>query len=180
MGFSWAMLVYQRVKVKLLVGPTFVKSHDQFKGAKRIRRSPKLWVWSCHVFNSYIMCQGRSTPSFGDGHPTLNRESGNPYNEYTNPYWEFSWDTLPKTNSLPLKIDHGLFLLVSGRGIPQIKFSDFKPVPEKKSHRDVCSLRMLEEFRINASDSRAENPEGQLSKTLVSKVGIPHLRHRQW
>ncbi len=30
------------LKVKLLVGPTFVNSHDQLKGAKGIRRSPKM------------------------------------------------------------------------------------------------------------------------------------------
>ena len=30
------------------------------------------------------MCQGRSTPCIGDGHPTFNR---NPYNGYINPYY---------------------------------------------------------------------------------------------
>ena len=31
------------------------------------------------------MCQGRSTPYIGVGHPTFN--DGNPYNGYLNPYY---------------------------------------------------------------------------------------------
>ena len=43
--------------------------------------SGRVFIYIYYIY----MCQGRSTPYIGDGHPTFN--DGNPYNKYINPYY---------------------------------------------------------------------------------------------
>ena len=59
---SWCTSPIRHAKVAKVTGPNLFSSSRSFRH----------------------LCQGRSTPCIGDGHPTFNR---NPYNGYINPYY---------------------------------------------------------------------------------------------
>ena len=76
---SMATLRYPGQKVKLLVGPTFVKSHDQLKGTKGIRRSPKMCqdsLGGVSIVHQHTPAKFNSSPLKMD-HPNRKGSSSN-------------------------------------------------------------------------------------------------------
>ena len=84
-------------------------SYDEGQPRYRIQWDRRHWLPETFDDLSYVS-QGRSTPYFGDGYPTL--EPGNPFNSYINPYY---WaDDHPLTQGQTGSLDPSTYLQQSG------------------------------------------------------------------